>query len=146
MDNAWEDLVRAHREYLDARTRLFAGHPTPHLRKALAFALPTPTGRDAALQALREVGVTRPDVVAELVPELFELALGLDYRSGWVRQMMVKLEPSVLEMQLAPIVGQFLEDESRDASDYWGLMELLDKAGLVTLRTPRCTRLTPTRG
>ena len=135
MEDAWEDLVGAHREYLEARTRLFAGDPTPQLRRALAFALPTPPGRDAALQVLREVGATRPDVVAELVPELFELALGLDYRSGWVRQMVAKLESSVLEPRLAPIIDQFLEDKSRDASEYWGLIELLDRAALVAART-----------
>jgi hypothetical protein len=134
MGEAWEDLVRAHREYLDARARLFAGDPTPQLRRALAFALPIPAGRDAALQALREVGVTRPDIMAELVPELFELALGLDHRSGWVRQMLAKLEPAILETRLAPIVQQFVEDESRDASEHWGLIELLDTAGLVATR------------
>ena len=134
MDEIWEDLVGSHRSYLEARTKLFAGDPTPQLRRALAFALPTPAGRDTALQVLREVGVTRPDVVIELVPELFELALGLDYRSGWVRQLMAKLEPAALEARLAPIVDRFLGDESRDASDYWGLIELLDQSRLVTRR------------
>ncbi|BCY13635.1 hypothetical protein [Actinoplanes sp. L3-i22] len=120
--------------YLEARSRLFEGDPTPPLREALTFAYPTPAGRDAALQVLDEFDMTRPDVVLALVPQLLELALGLDYRSGKVRQMIARLEPAASEKALTPIVVGFLEDGSREAADYWGLIELLDKVGLVKMR------------
>ncbi|MFG6200485.1 hypothetical protein [Nonomuraea sp. JJY05] len=129
----WDDLVRADQDYQEARERVFAGDPVPALRESLALSIPTPPGRETALRVLDEYGRARPNVVRALVPELFELALGQDWRSERVRVVLSRLDAAVLERELKPIIKAFVRETERDAADYWGAIALLVKAGLRPL-------------
>jgi hypothetical protein len=133
-ESDWLELVRAESGYVEARRRLFAGDPTPVLRRGLGTGAPNTTDRRLAITVLEEFGGIRPDVVQDLLPELFELTLGMHANSAQVRRIIARLDGVILAAALGPLVEAFLREGERDAQEYWGLMALLDEAGLDTLR------------
>lgn len=139
-ESDWLELVRAESAYVDARRRLFEGDPTAVLRRGLGTGAPSATDRRLAIAVLEEFGGTRPDVVRDLVPELFELSLGMHANSTRVRRIVARLGSVTLEAELAPVVEEFLRDGDRDAQEYWGLMALLDETGVHALRDEVITR------
>jgi hypothetical protein len=130
----WHALLRAESDYVNARVLLFEGDPAPVLRKGLGTGATSATDRRLAIRVLEEVGGSRPDVVRDLLPELFELTLGMHANSARVWRVIVRLDTADLAAALAPLVDGFLADPDRDAQEYWGLIALLDEA---TLRDAR---------
>lgn len=134
-EEAWDDFVRASNKRGKAMRELFETDPLPAVRKALNG------GGEmfAALDLLKDVGWSRPELVGAVVPELYSCSLSLGPPGIFARLVLRRLSASGQEYAeglhagLAPLTAATLREEVTDVFAMQALEMLLDDVGALDL-------------
>ncbi|MBE1470563.1 hypothetical protein [Kibdelosporangium phytohabitans] len=103
---AWEALGRADEAYGATRDAVLRDEPVGRLREAFASG----SGDRLALRFLGYIAPTRPDIVQELIPELFDYCLGMDPYATRARYLLAGLRPDQRDSRLEPLVSARVAD------------------------------------
>jgi hypothetical protein len=125
-DKAWRNLERAQDAYLRAGDVFLAGKPVEELREVFARG----HGHHAALRLISDRAPDRPELVQELLPELFNAALDINPYAERARCVIAGLRPDLRDSQLEALASREIANPHPDRwAHLRGLAMLLEQVG-----------------
>ena len=123
-DKAWKALERATDSYLRAGDLVLTDKAVETLRERLGASDPT------ALRLIGDRAPDRPELVRELMPELFAAALGITPYAARARFVLAGLHPAARDSLLEPLVSREIANPDPERWDELrGLAMLLEQIG-----------------
>lgn len=124
VDKAWKTLDRATDSYIRAGDVVLTDKAVETLREMLGSG----QGRHTALRLIGDRAPERPELVRELMPELFAAALGINPFAARARFILAGLHPAARDSLLEPLVSREIANPDPERWDHLrGLAMLLEQ-------------------